>query len=485
DDEAEYLEEQRLKTLIEKHSKFTSFPIYLWSKTSETIEVPVEDVDQEEKETAEEKEDENKAEVEDDTEDTEDKPKTTTQTIEKEEWTQVNSRQPIWMRDPKDVSEDEYKEFYQDFTKEVSDPLTYNHFKAEGTMDFRGLIFIPAKQPNNYIQSFQSTVNSVKLFVKRVFITDELGEFLPRYLNFVKVLIDADDLPLNVSRETLQNSRELNSIKKTLVRKILDTLGRLAIKDPKKYKNFLEQFGANLRMGITEDNPNRSKIARLLRFDSSASKHPTSFEEYVSRMKKGQKSIYYIAANSLAEAKASPYVEALLARGYEVLFMTNQLDEYTMQALMQYNGKQLRNVAQSGFEFGDEDEADKTTLKDLEKDYEPLVKFLGDHLSERIEKAVVSNRLTTSPCAIAASNMGWSGTMERFMKAQDRGQNDFMTKYYLSQKKVFEINPYHPIMKDLLKRVADNKDDEKVKTTAEILLDTATLQSGYDLQDIP
>ncbi|RKP34318.1 heat shock protein gp96 precursor, partial [Dimargaris cristalligena] len=467
DTDTEFLSQSTLEGLIEKHSSFINFPIYLWSKTTETIEVEVEDDD--EKDEEDEEEDEG--------------PATETKTIEKESWIQVNSQKPIWLRDPKEVTDKEYYNFYQSFAKDTKDPLTYSHYKGEGSVNFRGLLFVPAQQPSDYIMTFQSVVNNVKLFVKRVFITDELGDFLPKYLNFIKVLIDADDLPLNVSRETLQNSRELMSVKKTIIRKALDMLARLSKKDPAQYDLFLSQFGTNLRLGITEDTNNKAKIAKLLRFPSSHSDKTTSFTEYIARMKKGQKNIYFIAAPELEQAKNSPFVEALQARGYEVLYMTGQLDEYTMQSLSEIDGKKIRNVAQSGVEFGDEDAETKNYEAEMKETYSPLAVYLEKSLSEHIEKVVISNRLTTSPCAIAANQMGWSGTMERFMKAQNRGQEDFMTKFMLSQKKVLEINPKHPLIRELLNRVVVDGEDKHLSLAAEILYETAAIRSGYDLQD--
>ncbi|KAJ1985386.1 hypothetical protein H4R34_000040 [Dimargaris verticillata] len=513
EEDAHLLSSSKLKDLVEKHSSYISFPIYLWSATTETIEVPADEVQDSDKDQAaddleeEAKEDQGKAEKEDtdadsdsdndakdepevEDEDDEDKdsndadqPKTTTKTIEKEEWVQVNAQKPIWLRDPKTIITKEYNDFYQSFAKDTEDPLAYNHFKGEGKVNFRGIIFVPPKQPSDYLQSFQAMVNNVKLYVKRVFITEELGEFLPKYLNFVRVLVDAEDLPLNVSREMLQNTRELHAIKKTITRKAIDMFSQLAENDPEQYQKFLDNFGANIRLGINEDHRNQARLAKLLRFASSHADSGVSFADYVSRMKGGQKQIYYVAAPTLQEAKKSPYVETLLARGYEVLFLTEQLDEYSMQALREFDGKMLRNVAQSGLEFGDEDDETKAAISELKKEYDPLVQYLGEALSDHIERAVISNRLTKSPMAIAANQFGWSGTMERFMKAQTRGKDDFMTSFMLNQKKVLEVNPHHPIIKGMLARVGQDKDDKHLKLAAEILYETAAIQSGYDIKN--
>ncbi|KAJ1975492.1 hypothetical protein H4R35_003126 [Dimargaris xerosporica] len=513
EDDAHLLSSSKLKDLVEKHSSYISFPIYLWSTTTETIEVPVDEVqdsdedqaaddlkeeaqdevekkDSQDTEEDSDKETKDEPEVEDDDEeedkDTSDaaQPKTTTKTIEKEEWVQVNAQKPIWLRDPKTVTTKEYNDFYQSFAKDTEDPLTYTHFTGEGKVNFRGLIFVPPKQPSDYLQSFQAMVNNVKLYVKRVFITEELGEFLPKYLNFVRVLVDAEYLPLNVSREMLQNTRELHAIKKSITRKAIDMFSQLAEKDPEQYQKFLENFGTNIRLGINEDHRNQARLAKLLRFASSHADSGVAFADYVSRMKGGQKQIYYVSAPTLEQAKKSPYVETLLARGYEVLFLTEQLDEYSMQALREFDGKVLRNVAQSGLEFGDEDDESKATIDELKKEYEPLTQYLGEALSDHVERAVVSNRLTKSPVAIAANQFGWSGTMERFMKAQTRGQNDFMTSFMLNQKKILEVNPHHPVIKGLLGRVSQDKDDKDLKLAAEILYETAAIQSGYDIKNV-
>ncbi|KAG0244343.1 hypothetical protein BGW41_008107 [Actinomortierella wolfii] len=482
-DQDKYLEDWRLKSLVEKYSEFINFPIYVRREKVKTIDVPVEASS---KKTDGESEEDLTVETEE-----EDKAKTETK---KEQVVYlddelVNSHKPIWMRDPKEVTPEEYTQFYSVIAKDPkATPMAYSHFKAEGDVDFRAIIYIPKEAPKDLFKRVDNSLRSVKLYVKRVFITDESQEFLPRWLNFLKVVVDAEDAPLNVSRETVQSSKSVRSIKKHLVKKVFDLLRTLS-KDEDKYAEFIKQFGTSLKLGALEDRTYKSKISRLLRFKTSNSEDGTkltSLSDYVARMKKGQKDIYYFTGLSASEIKQSPFVEALLARGYEVLFMDDPVDEIVINALNDFEGHTFQNAGKANLKLGEDDEEAK---KALEEEYAPVVDWIQATLSKDIEKVQLSNRLTTSPAALVAQAYGWTANMEKIMDAsakqhQDQGMNAF----FRSQKKILEINPGHPLIKGMLERAKkDPKDglekDKQFQEMARILYEITLIRSGYSLKD--
>uniref|UniRef100_A0A8C2NHD1 Heat shock protein 90 beta family member 1 n=1 Tax=Capra hircus TaxID=9925 RepID=A0A8C2NHD1_CAPHI len=455
---SDYLELDTIKNLVKKYSQFINFPIYVWSSKTETVEEPAEE-EEAAKEDKEESDDEAAVEEEED----EKKPKT--KKVEKTvwDWELMNDIKPIWQRPSKEVEEDEYKAFYKSFSKESDDPMAYIHFTAEGEVTFKSILFVPTSAPRGLFDEYGSKKSDyIKLYVRRVFITDDFHDMMPKYLNFVKGVVDSDDLPLNVSRETLQQHKLLKVIRKKLVRKTLDMIKKIA--DEKYNDTFWKEFGTNIKLGVIEDHSNRTRLAKLLRFQSSH--HPsdmTSLDQYVERMKEKQDKIYFMAGASRKEAESSPFVERLLKKGYEVMF---------------------QNVAKEGVKF-DESEKSKESREAVEKEFEPLLNWMKDKaLKDKIEKAVVSQRLTESPCALVASQYGWSGNMERIMKAQAyQTGKDISTNYYASQKKTFEINPRHPLIRDMLRRVKEDEDDKTVLDLAVVLFETATLRSGYLLPD--
>ncbi|XP_040263842.1 endoplasmin [Bufo bufo] len=475
----DYLELETIKALVRKYSQFMNFPIYVWSSKTETVEEPID-----EDEAKEEKEEETDEEAAVEEEDEEKKPKT--KKVEKTiwDWELMNDIKPIWQRPSKEVEEDEYKAFYKSFSKESEDPMAYIHFTAEGEVTFKSILFIPTAAPRGLFDEYGSKRSDfIKLFVRRVFITDDFHDMMPKYLNFVKGVVDSDDLPLNVSRETLQQHKLLKVIRKKLVRKTLDMIKKIA--DDKYNDKFWKEFGTNVKLGVIEDHSNRTRLAKLLRFQSSNHKTElTSLEQYVERMKEKQDKIYFMAGASRNEVDSSPFVERLLKKGYEVIFLIEPVDEYCIQALPEFDGKRFQNVAKEGLKF-DESEKAKEAREALEKEYEPLLTWMKEKsLKDQIEKAVLSQRLTQSPCALVASQYGWSGNMERIMKAQAyQTGKDISTSYYSSQKKTLEINPRHPLIKDMLRRVKENEDDQTVSDLAVVLLETATLRSGYQLPD--
>lgn len=472
----DFLELDTLKRLIEKYSQFINFNIYLWTSKTETVEEPVEE-EKAEKPPAEGKAEEDDAEVEEE----EEKPKT--KKVEKTtwDWELINSAKPIWTRKPSEITDDEYNEFYKAITKDTNSPMTKTHFIAEGELTFKSLLYIPSVQPSESFNRYGGKVDHIKLYVRRVFITDDFQDMMPSYLNFIRGVVDSDDLPLNVSREMLQQHKLLKVIKKKLVRKALDMLKKLP-KD--EYNRFWKEYSTNIKLGIIEDTSNRTRLAKLLRFHSSHVKGLVSLSDYVSRMKDRQDHIYYIAGASLDEVKRSPFVERLQKKGYEVLYLTEPVDEYSISSLTEFEGKKFQNVAKEGLKL-DEGRRGKEVQETLSKTFEPLTKWLEDNAFKgRILKAVVSERLATSPCALVANQFGWTGNMERLARSNTHAKShDTMRDYYLSQKKNMEINPRHPIIKELLRRVQDDTDDPVAREIAEVIYETATLRSGFMLED--
>ncbi|XP_025423448.1 endoplasmin homolog [Sipha flava] len=467
------LELDTLKNLVKKYSQFINFPIYLWSSKTETVEEPIEE---EETETEKEEKSEEDGAVEDAKE--EEKPKTKKVDKTVWDWEILNDHKPIWTRKPDQVEENEYTEFYKALTKDTKDPLTYTHFNAEGEVSFKSLLYVPSAQPSDTFNKYGTVTDNIKLYVRRVFITDEFTDLLPKYLSFLQGIVDSDDLPLNVSREVLQQHKLLKIIRKKLIRKALDMLKKL---DEESYKKFWAEYSTNIKLGIIEDPSNRARLAKLLRFQSSVEEIPTSLADYVKRMNEKQEHIYYIAGSSRAELERSPFVEGIIRKGYEVLYLIEAVDEYTLSAIPEFEGKKFQNVAKEGVTLAE----NKEKAEELKKQFEPLTKWLGEHgLKDMISKAVVSDRLAESPCALVAGMFGWTGNMERLaLSNAHQKADDPQREFYLKQRKSLEINPRHPLIKDLLRRVRDDPEDPKAKEIAVMLFRTATLRSGFMLQE--
>merc|ERR1712110_1403939 len=388
---------------------------------------------------------------------------------------------PIWTRKPEQIEEGEYEEFYKAITKDKNGPMTQTHFIAEGEVTFKSLLFVPSKQESEQFNSYGKATENIKLYVRRVFITDDFKDMMPNYLSFVKGVVDSDDLPLNVSRETLQQHKLLKVIKKKLVRKTLDMIKKIP---DDKYLEFWKEYSTNVKLGVIEDTANRTRLAKLLRFTSSSG-NLTSLAEYVERMKDKQESIYYIAGGSKEEVSSSPFVERLLKKGYEVLFLTEAVDEYAISSLPEFEGKKFQNVAKEGFSLDGDTEAAKERREAVKEKFDSLTKWLGeDALKDHILRAEVSERLVDSPCALITSKFGWTGNMQKIIQSQTHSKSqDMQRDYYLNQKKALEINPRHPLIKELLRRVEDNPADEVAKEMALMMFNTATLRSGYMLKD--
>ncbi|XP_065016610.1 endoplasmin homolog [Musa acuminata AAA Group] len=500
DEAKEYLEEDKLKELVKKYSEFINFPIYLWASKEVDVEVPSD----EEESTDEEETSETSPPEEEETEEdaSEKKPKTKTVKETTYDWEVLNDMKAIWLRNSKEVSEEEYTKFYHSLAKDFADekPLAWSHFTAEGDVEFKALLFVPPKAPHDLYESYYNTQKSnLKLYVRRVFISDEFDELLPKYLNFLKGLVDSDTLPLNVSREMLQQHSSLKTIKKKLIRKALDMIRRIADEDPDEFNNkdktdsekeseenekkgqytkFWNEFGKSIKLGIIEDAHNRNRLAKLLRFESTKSDGKlASLDEYISRMKPGQKDIFYITGTSKEQLEKSPFLERLTKKNYEVIFFTDPVDEYLMQYLMDYEDKKFQNVSKEGLKLGKD-----SKLKDLKESFKELTNWWKDALSsENVDSVKISNRLDNTPCVVVTSKYGWSANMEKIMQSQTL--SDATKQAYMRGKRVLEINPRHPIIKELRDRVAQDSKDEGLKHTARLIYQTALMESGFILND--
>merc|ERR1712151_1160028 len=525
EDAHDYLSEDKLKESAKKYSQFIQFPIYV--KVKKEVDADAEEDDDDDKDDDEEKDD---VETKDDEEEKEEEEKKAPTKKTVYEWEQVNTQKAIWLRAKEDVTEEEYNEFYKSISKDYLDPLAYTHFNAEGEIEFKSILFLPKKAPMDMMDNYHTKKSEVKLFVRRVLVADKFEELLPRYLNFVRGVVDSDDLPLNVSREQLQQNKIMKVISKKLVRKVLELMKKLAKEDDsgddddeekddeeekeekkddekkdegeeKKDKKdeestwakFYKEFNKNLKMGCYEDDSNRSKISKLLRFISTKSEDKEiSLDKYLDRMQESQESIYYMSGDNLEVMKKAPSLQVFKKKDIEVLMLSDHLDEPCIQKLADYEGKKFVSIQKAAVKL-DETEEEKKKFSKLKDMYKPLTDWWKETLTDftekgamkdagvKVEKVEISKRLTDSPVVVVTSQFGYSAQQERVMKAQSFQNKEQISM--MSGRKTLEVNPNHPVVVDLLNKVKGDKENKAALDTAQVLFQTALIESGYEIAD--
>ncbi len=436
-DEDEFLDSWRLKNIVKKYADHVSVPVMMKKESLGTDDDDTEKSDSE------------------------------------EEFETVNTAKALWTRSRSEVEDDEYKEFYKHISHDFQDPLTWSHNKVEGKLDYTSLIYIPAKAPFDMWQ--REAPRGLKLYVQRVFIMDEAEQFLPLYLRFVKGVVDSNDLSLNVSRELLQKDPAIESMRGALTKRALDVMEKLAKKDAEKYQEFWNEFGQVLKEGPAEDFTNKEKISKLLRFATTHGDDQTqnqSLTDYISRMKEGQDKIYYVAAENYHTASNSPHLEVFKKKGIEVLVLYDRIDEWLMSHLMEFDGKQFQDVAKGSLDLGDlEDKEDKQEQKKVEKEFKDLVKRITELLGEKVEEVRITHRLTDSPACLVVKEDEMGMQMRRILESA--GQQ------VPGSKRIFEINPEHP----LVEKLNDEPDMDRFNDLAMVIYDQAMLAEGSQLEE--
>ena len=388
----------------------------------------------------------------------------------------LNSMKPLWMRQVAEVSENDYAEFYKHLTHDQTEPLKRISLKAEGTLEYQALLFIPSKASYDFF--YHATEWGLHLYAKGVSIMERCEDLLPRYLRFIKGIVDTADLPLNISRQMLQQDRQVTLIRKGLTKKVLDSLQAMAEAEPEKFELVWEQFGRSIKEGVASDWDNKSRIVALLRFQSSHDeKKLTTLKEYVERMKEGQEEIFYLSGESRRIVENSPHLEALKAKGYEVLYMVHSVDELVTQYLTEFEGKKLKSAGKGTVKVGDQEEHEQTEkeLKQKTEESSELLSFIQRHLDQYLKEVRLTNRLTTSPVCLVGTDMDYSPQMERLLQMGEGGRP--------KQRRIMELNPQHEIFHRMSARFQRNKDEVELGKYADLLLSYALLAEGSELPD--
>ena len=509
EDALDFSKQESIEALVQKYSEFITFPIKLYKKFEETVELE-DDEDEDDDEDVEDDEDDEGTdededmELEEEEEEAEKAPKMGTKVSY--EWQTVNSNVAIWARDKEEVTEDEYNNFYRAISPGQGDSQAHIHFKAEGEVEFKSILFVPEAAGDLY-DDYHNRKAGIRLYVRKVLIQDDFEDLLPRYLNFIRGVVDSDDLPLNVSRETLQQHKVLKVMAKKLVRKVLEMLRKMAADDgadgddnddndeeseegekeketgADKYLKFYEQFGRSIKMGVMEDAPNKIKLAKLLRYKSSTQDGLTSLEDYVERMPEWQNTIFYLAGESEEAVIKSPFLETAMKKGVEVLYLTEPIDEYVIQHLGDFDSNRFQSLSKEGVKFDDEDEdTRKKRAKMYKKNFKPLTDFLKKLYDGKVNKVTVSQRMESTPAMVVASQYGQSANMERIMKAQTFADNTRIQE--MGGMRNMELNPRHPIIEELNTLVQDKPDDESTTDLAWLLYDTSLVASGFQQDSV-
>jgi heat shock protein beta len=463
-DSHDFADASKLKKIVSKYSEFVNYPIYMRIERDVTREVPW---TQEELETLPQEETA--------------KPNKITESVW--EWELINENKPIWLRE--EVEDEEYNSFYKTLSKDSRDPMTHLHFNTEGEVEFTALLYIPSQAPYDLFQNYYGSKAPLKLYVRRVLITEEFEDILPRYLSFIRGVVDSNDMPLNVARESLQQKKILKLINKKIVRKVLQELLDMADEDADEYEAFYGQFGKNIKLGLMDDPTNKGKLSRLVRFYSTYNiDRLTSLDDYIERMKEVQEDIYFIAGDNRHKLAESPLIQKLVKLGYEVLLLDDPIDEYSINSLPEYEKHKIQNVAQDDWKLPEDDDLAQRKERKLKLMYKTSIDWMKGIIEERghVSSIVVSTKLTDEPSIITTGEHGYSANMERLNKSQAFGSAARGGDHNRARR-TWELNPAHPMIKKLKSYGELIPNDEDARESVETMLDLAMLNSGFIISE--